>query len=197
VTTKIYLVRHGEVFNPKNVCYGRLPRFGLSKNGKKQAQRLRGFFRRENISKIYSSPLLRSRQTALIISGGHIPIGYSKKITEIDLRDYQGKDWDFAISTRNNLMNRHKFPNESYQNVQNRMVKKIMQIAKNHIGERVAIVTHADPIIATKLYFQNIPIEKLNGQSLSNGAMVVLTFNKDLKCQKIEYNNITGSRKDF
>ena len=195
--TRIYLVRHGEVYNPKNLCYGRLPRFGLSKTGVKQAEKLHKYFLSKKISKIYASPLLRSRQTAKIISGGTVPLSFSKKIIEIDLRNFQGKDWDFAISTRNNIKSKGKFPDETYQHVQDRVVSKIMQIAKRHPNENIVVVMHADPIIAAKLYFENISIDKLNGQSLANGAMVILNFNSDLKCTKIAYNNITGSKTDF
>ena len=34
----IYLVRHGEVYNPHNIIYGNLPGYSLSKNGILQIQ---------------------------------------------------------------------------------------------------------------------------------------------------------------
>jgi broad specificity phosphatase PhoE len=34
----IHLVRHGEVFNPTGVLYGRLPEFHLSELGRRMAQ---------------------------------------------------------------------------------------------------------------------------------------------------------------
>lgn len=36
--TRIHLVRHGEVYNPDGVLYGRLPGFKLSDKGIRQAQ---------------------------------------------------------------------------------------------------------------------------------------------------------------
>ena len=38
MTTCISLLRHGEVDNPQEVYYGRLPGFGLSAEGRRQAQ---------------------------------------------------------------------------------------------------------------------------------------------------------------
>ena len=35
---QIHLVRHGEVFNPQGVLYGRLPGYGLSDLGRRMAQ---------------------------------------------------------------------------------------------------------------------------------------------------------------
>nr|MDT0663904.1 fumarylacetoacetate hydrolase family protein [Micromonospora sp. DSM 115978] len=38
MTTRVHLVRHGEVFNPEKILYGRLPGFRLSENGERQAK---------------------------------------------------------------------------------------------------------------------------------------------------------------
>jgi len=64
---KVFLLRHGEVSNPKSVLYGRLPGFYLSKKGKihikKTALKLKG----DKVQKIYSSPLERAVETAKIL----------------------------------------------------------------------------------------------------------------------------------
>ncbi len=67
MTTNIYLVRHGEVYNPKQIVYGRLPRFGLSEKGRVEIEKTAEFLSDKKIEAIYSSPLLRARQTAGII----------------------------------------------------------------------------------------------------------------------------------
>ena len=36
--TRVHLIRHGEVYNPDGVLYGRLPGFRLSDRGSAQAQ---------------------------------------------------------------------------------------------------------------------------------------------------------------
>ncbi|WP_415822998.1 histidine phosphatase family protein, partial [Mycobacterium senriense] len=35
--TRVHVVRHGEVYNPSGILYGRLPGFHLSDNGRAQA----------------------------------------------------------------------------------------------------------------------------------------------------------------
>ncbi|HEU0041030.1 MAG TPA: histidine phosphatase family protein, partial [Jiangellaceae bacterium] len=39
-TTKVHLLRHGEVHNPTGVLYGRLPGYRLSERGQAMAQRI-------------------------------------------------------------------------------------------------------------------------------------------------------------
>ena len=62
-------LRHGEVQNKKEVFYANLPGFYLSRNGEMQARdaakKIKKLF---NIQKIISSPLLRARQMARIVS---------------------------------------------------------------------------------------------------------------------------------
>ena len=65
--TTIWLARHGEVHNPSNLLYGRLPRMDLSPEGRRQAQALDDFLAERPLAAIYSSPMLRARRTAEII----------------------------------------------------------------------------------------------------------------------------------
>src|SRR5947209_6289276 len=66
--TVILLVRHAEVQNPKDIVYGRLPRFGLSERGRSQAEAVARFLSTRSVEMIYTSPLLRARQTADVIA---------------------------------------------------------------------------------------------------------------------------------
>lgn len=60
----VHLVRHGEVYNPDAVLYGRLPGFGLSQRGIEQAELAARFLAERDIGYIVSSPLERAQQTA-------------------------------------------------------------------------------------------------------------------------------------
>lgn len=63
--TQVHVLRHGEVFNPEKILYGRLPGYKLSDLGLKMAERAADFFADKNISLVVSSPLERAQQTAL------------------------------------------------------------------------------------------------------------------------------------
>src|SRR5919202_3499467 len=69
--TTIWLARHGEVHNPSNVLYGRMPRVRLTPEGRRQAQALAEFLGPRPLAAVYSSPMLRARRTAAAILERH------------------------------------------------------------------------------------------------------------------------------
>lgn len=60
----VHLLRHGEVFNPERILYGRLPGFHLSELGKRQAALAADFLAARPIGYLVSSPLQRAEETA-------------------------------------------------------------------------------------------------------------------------------------
>ena len=73
--TTIYLVRHGEYENPDYLFPGRSSGFPLSARGREQVCKLADYFVKKPIAALFSSPLLRTMQSAEIISRTiHVPI---------------------------------------------------------------------------------------------------------------------------
>jgi broad specificity phosphatase PhoE len=62
--TTVHLLRHGEVFNPDRILYGRLPGFGLSDLGIAQAKLAAESLAHHDIGYLACSPLERAQQTA-------------------------------------------------------------------------------------------------------------------------------------
>ena len=62
--TVVHLLRHGEVFNPTKILYGRLPGFRLSELGVQMAKAAADSVAGHDITRLVSSPLERARQTA-------------------------------------------------------------------------------------------------------------------------------------
>lgn len=64
-TVRIHLTRHGEVFNPNGILYGRIPGYGLSDTGRAMAERLGEWFpeNTEAIRALVQSPLQRAQET--------------------------------------------------------------------------------------------------------------------------------------
>ncbi len=63
-TTVVHLLRHGEVYNPHGILYGRLPGFHLSELGKAMAERVAKTVGGRNITAVIASPLERAQETA-------------------------------------------------------------------------------------------------------------------------------------
>ena len=61
--TVVHLLRHGEVYNPEHILYGRLPGYQLSLRGRQQAELAAKFLAARPIGYVVSSPLERARQT--------------------------------------------------------------------------------------------------------------------------------------
>lgn len=69
--TRIHMVRHGEVYNPGGVLYGRLPGFHLSEKGNRQAQAVADALADRDVVAVISSPLQRAQETAAPIAARH------------------------------------------------------------------------------------------------------------------------------
>ena len=63
-STVVHLLRHGEVYNPGGILYGRLPGFHLSEEGRLMAKAATGFLAGRDVVLLRSSPLDRARETA-------------------------------------------------------------------------------------------------------------------------------------
>ena len=69
--TVVHLLRHGEVFNPEGVLYGRLPGYYLSDLGKQMAVRAADALASHDVTHVISSPMERAQQTATPIAERH------------------------------------------------------------------------------------------------------------------------------
>lgn len=67
----VHLLRHGEVYNPEGVLYGRLPGYRLSDLGEQMAQRAADALSSHDIAAVIASPLERAQQTAEPIARVH------------------------------------------------------------------------------------------------------------------------------
>lgn len=69
--TIVHLMRHGEVYNPEGVLYGRLPAYHLSELGVKMAERVADHLASRDITYVAASSLDRAQETAAPIAERH------------------------------------------------------------------------------------------------------------------------------
>jgi len=140
--SSIYLVRHGEYANPKNIIPARLP-VELNDAGREQLAKVRGYLRDKNIAKIFSSPVWRCEQSAEILSDGSLEIEYDLRLAET-LTVAQGDDFK-GQWIKPFYEQVDKLGGESMLDVQNRMIDfwKSLDFAsdKNYV-----VCTHGDPL---------------------------------------------------
>lgn len=144
-STVIHFVRHGEVDNPQNLRYGRLPGFHLSRSGRLQIEQSAHVVTRFGVSGIYTSPLERTQQTATLLAMAHpqVPIRIDDRLNEIWTgSQFEGKS--------RNL--RFEYPTVETQDgetkieVVDRMLNFCRFALRNHPGEHILAISHGDPI---------------------------------------------------
>lgn len=196
--TKIWFVRHAEANNPKDIIYGRLPGFGLSKKGKRQAKKLADFFKKKEIEVIYSSPQLRCRQTAKIIIGRRpLKLIIENLLAEGDI-GWEGKKKEEIIKsglyeiylTKPSLIQ----GKENFLDIANRAKKMVEKILNKFPGKQVICVTHQDVVRSLRLLLTNQPIDLLNTFPCEKGSVTEFVFNGK-KLKKVEYYEINESQK--
>lgn len=160
--TVIYLVRHGEVFNPKQICYGRLPGFPLSDVGRKQAHALGKHLSDKKLSAIYASPQERAQETASIIASYHTDIQVipDVRLSEVNsltqgrtIAELAGLWYDFYKPEYT------KLGSETLSDIWKRMQSSIRDIVTRHKGQEIAVVSHGDPIMITFIKHKGRPLQ--------------------------------------
>lgn len=146
--TTIYLVRHGEYANPRNIIPGRLP-VELNEAGQAQLARARDYLRDKNIAKIFSSPVRRCEQSAQILSDNSIEVVYDLRLAET-LTVAQGEEFEGKwIEPFYNRV--EKLGGESMLDVQARMIDfwEHLDFAS---GKNYVACSHGDPLQLLHLY---------------------------------------------
>lgn len=160
--TKIYFVRHGKVNNPHNILYGKLPRIKLSETGKEQIKESGNYLKDKKITKIFSSNLLRAKQSAEILSSilNCKDISRTNLITEISSY-LEGKTFESGkISNFDHYFSPLRKPgDESMEKIRDRMIKFIYKVDKQYRNKSVAVVSHGDPLMILKANINGLPMK--------------------------------------
>jgi probable phosphoglycerate mutase len=173
----VLLVRHGTTPTTGQVLPGRAAGLHLSEAGQKQAEtvarRLHEWAtaprpdpkpaakrRREppetrRIAAVYASPLERTRETAAPIAGAlDLDVTTESGLLECDFGEWTGAELKDLMkrpewATVQRYPSGFRFPGgESFTAMQARIVDTITALCKEHPGQAIVTVSHADPIKA-------------------------------------------------
>jgi broad specificity phosphatase PhoE len=164
--TRIYLVRHADVENPRRVLYGHLDGFPLSERGRAQASELGGRLRDRGLVRIVHSPLERAAETARLICEQLPPpvaLVPDPELREAEFSRYlQGVPY-WQIPVRRPLWFVHKarrglLPgDEALNQLGSRVLDVMYRVAREHPDEASALVSHADPLQAAWVLMDGRP----------------------------------------
>lgn len=153
----MHLVRHGEVFNPEGVLYGRLPGFGLSQRGHHMAAAAALYLSesQRQVTALRASPLQRTQESAKPISEafGLEPVSETRIIEPSN--HFEGTVMRTAVRNPINwpfLVNPFR-PSwgEPYRGIEQRMLSALHDAFESVSAGDVVLVSHQLPIWITHL----------------------------------------------
>lgn len=183
----VHLLRHGEVYNPEGVLYGRLPGFQLSDLGQEMANRAAEALKDRDIAAIISSPMERAQQTAAPIAAVHdLPIIIDPNLIEAD-NVFEGQRVSVGDGvlkqpkTWRHLWNPFK-PSwgEPYDVVAARMQAAIDAARGQVPGREAVLVSHQLPIWIARLDAENRRLwHDPRSRQCTLASLTSLTFDDD------------------
>ncbi|MFH1602113.1 MAG: histidine phosphatase family protein [Candidatus Shapirobacteria bacterium] len=185
---KIYFVRHGEVDNPEKLIYGRLPGFGLTKLGEKQAQQAAEYLLslKAKPEIIITSPLLRTKSTAEIIVQffPKIKLVEEKAIIEGNL-DWEGKReadlikkgiWDVYLNFPSKIKT-----GETFLGIQQRAVSWLKNCLEKKDYQEYVVVSHKDVIRGLTVFLEGRLLDDLVKVPCDFASITTVVFGKELR----------------
>lgn len=172
-TATIHLVRHGEVYNPNKVLYGRLGGFGLSELGRQMAEGIADHFaeRADNghpVHLLASSPLQRAQETiAPLAARLQLPVTVEERVLEAE-NAFEG-----LSHVKRHLRRPRYWPlllnpfrptwGEPYKQQVERMLAAVKDLADRVMdehgdGAEAVVVSHQLPIWVTRLWAEQLPL---------------------------------------
>ena len=200
---RVHLVRHGEVFNPKGVLYGRLDGFPLSDLGAQMAEDAAAALKKSgsNVTRLVASPLLRTQQSAEPIARAfNISAGLDDRLIE-PFNIFEGRKLSAGhVVVRPHLYFHLRNPyrpswGEPYAEVLRRMTEVFEEEADATPNGDLVLVTHQLPIWMTHLGFDGQPLMH-NPKKRRCALSSITTFEqRDGKWVEVEYRDPAAPRR--
>ena len=168
------LIRHGLSDAVGRWLAGRREGVPLNPAGRQQAEQLSAALRWAPLTAIYTSPLERAVDTARPIARVHeLTVETREALTEMDFGAWTGKsfaelsaspDWQAFNSDRC-----HACPpgGEPLVEVQRRIVEELVGLSRQHAGQVIAVVTHAELIRCAIASFEGCSLDDVRALEIS------------------------------
>jgi len=209
---KIYFIRHAQVgSNLKNIAYNKKNE-DLTKEGKKQAEKLAKKLIRLNIDKIFISKSKRAYQTILpLLKLQSISVKKDKRLDDckygifsgLTLKEAKGKHPKIFKKRWEDKWNIPIPKGESFKDVAERLCsffKNLEREAKKFQFENIVIVTHATNLKVFLIQYLKFNIKKADSVQFKNTSISIFEFkNNNIKTEVINdfshLNNDTSQSK--
>lgn len=145
---RVTLVRHGQTeSNYNNICQGKTNVL-LNDTGRRECQRLKQQIKNKHYDVCYTSPLVRTVETAMILIGDRVKMVPDKRLIDRNLGEFEGKDRQLYDSKKywNYELNCADGGVEPIQDIFKRCQSFVDYLFEKHKDESILIVGHAASI---------------------------------------------------
>jgi broad specificity phosphatase PhoE len=196
----VHLLRHGEVYNPDKILYGRLPGFRLSEAGAEMAELAAHWFAGRDIGYLASSPLQRAVETAAPLAQQcQLQITVDDRLIEA-ANHFEGKR---VVGSGGVLKHPRSWPlyrdpfrpswGEPYVQVAQRMLAAALTARDRAQGRDAVCVSHQLPIVCLRRYVEGKRLwHDPRNRQCSLVSVTSLTFDGDTVV-RIDYAEPAGS----
>ncbi len=187
MNNEYFLLRHGEALsNKKRIisCWPEKARFPLTREGRKQIKKSAKKLKDKKIDLIFSSDLLRTRQTAEIVAGElRVKPRYDKRLREFNAGIFNGRPIKEDRQSFDKEIDRFKIRpsgGENYTDVKKRMYNFFKDIDKKYSKKTILIISHETPFImltaAVRSYSDQKILKYWKGLKIKTGELRKLVF---------------------
>ncbi len=185
--TTLLLIRHAQnEWVRTGKLAGWTPEVHLNDTGREQAKLLGQRLASGKLSAIYTSPLVRCRETAQAVAAHHPQLEVIEEagIGEVQFGDWQGKRlsqlrrkriWEVVQRYPSGM----QFPNgETFPQMQHRAVETCERLAKTHPGGRIAIFSHSDVVKAIVAHYLGVHLDLFQRINVSTASISVVRLGR-------------------
>lgn len=168
--TKIYLIRHAEA---EGNLYRRIQGHydgDITIKGYKQIDHLAERFCDVDIDAVYASDLRRTQKTAgAVLKNRKLTLNIDSRLKEVDMGAWEDKPWgNVAYDEPEQMLSFANDPNkwtvegcERFDDLRNRMLGVITELAQKHQGQTIACVSHGMAIRTLISALKDVPSERI------------------------------------
>ncbi len=166
VNNKYFILRHGQaVSNVKEIasCWPEKTKFPLTKKGKVQIKTAAEKLKEKKINLIFSSDILRTKQTAEIVSEKlEIEPKYDKRLREYDVGIFNDRP---LSEFREFLVDKDRLKiaspkGENYTKIAERMFDFFKELEKKYSGKTILIISHQVPLTLLEAKLKGVSDEE-------------------------------------
>ena len=200
-TCWVYLVRHGATDNNRARpprLQGRRTDPPLSDEGREQARQTGEFLADVPVDGVYSSPLLRARQTAEAIAQPHgLAVEVVADLIEVDVGVWEGRAWDEIEKTdpeayRAFMTDASVNPylgGENLQTVLARAEPAFERLMQQSLGRLIVVVAHNVVNRAYLAQLMGVPVARYRSIPQDNCGLTLLRY-RDGRAKVVTINGV-------